>query len=286
MPLTDESNMVMPVSPMGNGNANGFGGDWGSWIILFLIFGMFSGNWGGFGGAANGAMGYDFPWLLNGQNGINANTNNGFAQAATQSAISGLQGSVTSGFGDVQTALCGGFAGVNASINNAQNAVAQQLYTNQIADLERSYAAQTANTQGMTALQGQLAQCCCDNRLATAQTQALVQSENCADRAALSEGLRDVITNQNAGIQKVLDTICQSQIEQKNDTIAQLRSELMYARGQASQDVQTAAIQAGQRALANEVEQYVAPRPIPSYAVQNPNCCSQNYGCGCGCGNF
>jgi hypothetical protein len=286
MSLTDESNMIMPVSPMGNGNANGFGGDWGSWIILFLIFGMFSGNWGGFGGAANGAMGYDFPWLLNGQNGINANTNNGFAQAATQSAISGLQGSVTSGFGDVQTALCGGFAGVNASINNAQNAVAQQLYTNQIADLERSYAAQTANTQGMTALQGQLAQCCCDNRLATAQTQALVQSENCADRAALSEGLRDVITNQNAGIQKVLDTICQSQIEQKNDTIAQLRSELMYARGQASQDVQTAAIQAGQRALANEVEQYVAPRPIPSYPVQNPNCCSQNFGCGCGCGNF
>lgn len=286
MSLTDESNMVMPVSPMGNGNANGFGGDWGSWIILFLIFGMFSGNWGGFGGAANGAMGYDFPWLLNGQNGINANTNNGFAQAATQSAISGLQGSVTSGFGDVQTALCGGFAGVNASINNAQNAVAQQLYTNQISDLERSFAAQTASTQGMTALQGQLAQCCCDNRLATAQTQALVQSENCADRAALSEGLRDVITNQNAGIQKVLDTICQSQIEQKNDTIAQLRSELMYARGQASQDVQTAAIQAGQRALANEVEQYVAPRPIPSYAVQNPNCCSQNYGCGCGCGNF
>lgn len=286
MSLTDESNMVMPVSPMGNGNANGFGGDWGSWIILFLIFGMFSGNWGGFGGAANGAMGYDFPWLLNGQNGINANTNNGFAQAATQSAISGLQGSVTSGFGDVQTALCGGFAGVNASINNAQNAVAQQLYTNQISDLERSFAAQTASTQGMTALQGQLAQCCCDNRLATAQTQALVQSENCADRAALSEGLRDVISNQNAGIQKVLDTICQNQIEQKNDTIAQLRSELMYARGQASQDVQTAAIQSGQRALANEIEQYVSPKPIPSYTVQNPNCCGQAYGCGCGCGNF
>jgi hypothetical protein len=286
MSLTDESNMIMPVSPMGNGNANGFGGDWGSWIILFLIFGMFSGNWGGFAGAANGMMGYDFPWLLNGQNGINANTNNGFAQAATQSAISGLQGSVTSGFGDMQTALCGGFAGVNASINNAQNAVAQQLYTNQISDLERSYAAQTANTQGMTALQGQLAQCCCDNRLATAQTQALVQSENCADRAALSDGLRDVLTAQNANTQRILDVICQNQIEQKNDTIAQLRSELMYARGQASQDVQTAAIQAGQRALANEVEQYVAPRPIPSYAVQNPNCCSQNYSCGCGCGNF
>lgn len=286
MSLTDDNNMVMPVSPMGNGNAGGFGGDWGSWIILFLIFGMFSGNWGGFGGAANGAMGYDFPWLLNGQNGINANTNNGFSQAATQSAISGLQGSVTSGFGDVQTALCGGFAGVNASINAAQNAVAQQLYTNQIADLERSYAAQTAQTAAMNNIGMSLQNCCCENRANVADLKYTVATENCADRAALSEGLRDVISNQNAGIQRVLDTICQNQIEQKNDTIAQLRSELMYARGQASQDVQTAAIQAGQRALANEVEQYVAPRPIPSYAVQNPNCCSQNYGCGCGCGNF
>lgn len=29
MALTDEGNMVMPVSPMGNGNGGfGFGGDW------------------------------------------------------------------------------------------------------------------------------------------------------------------------------------------------------------------------------------------------------------------
>ena len=68
----------------------------------------------------------------------------------------------------------------------------------------------------------------------------------------------------------------------KNDTIAQLRSELLYARGQASQDVQTAAIQAGQRALANEVEQYVLPTPRPAYVVANPNCCTNS----CGCGSF
>lgn len=86
----------------------------------------------------------------------------------------------------------------------------------------------------------------------------------------------------NNGIQSIKDQLCSDKIEQKNDTIAQLRSELMYARGQASQDVQTAAIQAGQRVLANEVEQYVSPKPIPSYLVQNPNCCTANYGCGCG----
>ena len=83
-------------------------------------------------------------------------------------------------------------------------------------------------------------------------------------------------------MQSIKDQLCSDKIEQKNDIISQLRSELMYARGQASQDVQTAAIQAGQRALANEVEQYVLPTPRPAYIVQNPNCCVQNYGCGCG----
>lgn len=289
MALTDEggNGMVMPVAPMGNyGNGyGGFGGDWGSWIILFLIFGMFgAGGWGmgGFGGYGNNQLSYDFPWLLNGQNGINANTNAGFAQAATQNAINGLQNAVTSGFGDVATQLCGGFAGVNATINGAQNALAQQMYANQIADLERSYAAQTAQTAGMNTIAMNLQGCCCENRANIADLKYTVATENCADRAAISDGIRDIIATQTAGTQRILDQLCADKIEQKNDVIAQLRSELMYARGQASQDVQTAAIQAGQRALANEVEQYVAPMPRPAYIVQNPNCCGNNYGCGCG----
>ena len=56
----------------------------------------------------------------------------------------------------------------------------------------------------------------------------------------------------------------------------------MYTRGQTSQDIQTAAIQAGQRTLANEIEQYVLPTPRPAYIVQNPNCCPNYGGCGCG----
>ena len=86
----------------------------------------------------------------------------------------------------------------------------------------------------------------------------------------------------NNGFQSIKDQLCNDKIESKNDIISQLRSELLYARGQASQDVQTAAIQAGQRSLANEVEQYVAPRAIPAYVVQNPNCCGNVSSCGCG----
>jgi hypothetical protein len=269
MALTDESGngMVMPVSPMGGfGNNGGFGNDWG-WIILLLLFA--GGGWGnGFG--VNNAMGYDFPWLLNGQNNTDALVSNGFQNAAVQSAL-----------GDIQTGLCGGFAGVNASINGAQSAISQQLYSNQIADLERSFAAQTAQTAGMNNIAMNLQNCCCENRASVADLKYTVATENCADRAAISDGIRDIVASQTAGTQRILDQLCADKIEQKNDIINQLRSELMYARGQASQDVQTAAIQAGQRALANEVEQYVAPMPRPAYIVQNPNCCAPNY-CGCG----
>jgi hypothetical protein len=283
MSLTDGNEGVvttMPVAPAYGGNGGfggGFGNDWG-WIILLLLFA--GGGWGnGFGGGYGGfGNAYEFPWLFNGQQGINANTNAGFQNAILNDNVT----SIRDGMNALSTQLCGGFAGVNASVNGAQNALAQQLYSNQIADLERSYAAQTAQTAGMNSIGMSLQNCCCENRANIADLKYTVATENCADRAALSDGIKDVLSATQAQTQAILNQLCADKIEQKNDTIAQLRSELMYARGQASQDVQTAAIQAGQRALANEVEQYVAPRAIPSYTVQNPNCCSQTYGCGCG----
>jgi len=283
MSLTDSGNgMYMPVAPAyGMGGNSGFGG-WGGdgwWVILFL-FAIMGNGWGnGFGGfGGNAGAFYDFPWLLNGQAGINANTNAGFQNAqlsdgitSVRDGISALSTQLCGCCSDTQMALANGFAGVEAGAN-----------ARQIANMQTAFANQTAMNQGFNNVQSQLANCCCENRLATADLKYTVATENCADRQALNEGVRDIIANQTAGTQRILDQLCADKIEQKNDIISQLRSELLYARGQASQDVQTAAIQAGQRALANEVEQYVAPRAIPSYTVQNPNCCTQAYGCGCG----
>ena len=203
MAITDESgsNMVMPVAPMGNygGNGNGFFGNDGWWLILLLL--CFNGGWGnGFGGGMDGGL---YPWLNNSQN-----INGGFRDQMLNTTVQGIQNSITSGFGDVQTSLCGGFAGVNASINGAANSLSQQMNANQIADLERSFAAQTASTQGMTALQSQLAQCCCDNRMASADLKYTVATEACADRSALAEGIRDVMENCNRNNQAVLDKLC------------------------------------------------------------------------------
>lgn len=284
MSLTENGNgngFYMPVSPAYN-SGNGFGGfgnDWGSLIVLFLIAAMFGGFGNGFGGyGGNNVVNTDFPWLLNGQNAINANTDAGFNNLAIQNGISSVQ----NGINGLANQICNSTSSVNQTLNNGFANAETAANARQMANMNQNFANQTAMNQGFNNIQSQLAQCCCDNRLATAQTQALVQSENCADRAALSDGIRDIITNQSNNTQRILDQLCQDKIDAKNDTIAQLRSELLYARGQASQDVQTAVIQAGQRALANEVEQYVAPRAIPSYSVQNPNCCSNN----CGCGNF
>ena len=253
--------------------AGGFGCDWG-WIILLLLFA--GGGWGGFGGGYGNAMlGYDFPWLLNGQQGINANTTNGFRDQLLNDNMNSLRDGiygVSSQIGnvgrDLQMALANGFAGVE------QGASARQ-----IADMQTAFANQAAMSQGFNGVQSQLAQCCCDNRLATQDLKYTVATENCADRTALADGIKSILSATQAQTQAILDKMCQDKLYEKNDIISQLRSELMYARGQASQDVQTAAIQAGQRNLANEIEQYVLPTPRPAYVVSNPNCCTNAYGC-------
>lgn len=298
MALTDEngSGLVMPVQPMygnGNGNGMGWGGD-GWWIILlFLLAG--NGMWGGFGGmnGFGGGLGIDFPWLLNGQNGINSNVNDGFRDAqlhdsvtSVRDGISALATQLCGCCGDIQNSLCSGFAGVTASVTGAQNALAQQMYGNTIADMERSFAAQTASTQGMNAIQAQLAQCCCDNRAATADLKYTIATENCADRAAISDGIRDLLTAQTANTQRILDQLCQDKIDAKNDEIATLRQQIAMKDLAASQLAQNNFIAQG---FSNEVDALynrLNSCPVPTTPVYGRTpifTCNQNSGCGCGC---
>ena len=248
MALTDDNGMIMPVAPMngGGGFGGGFGNDWG-WIILLLLFA--GGGWGGFGGGDN-----IYPWMN--QADI---TTSGFQNAATNSAISSLQNSVTSGFGDVATALCGGFAGVNASVNGAQNGISQQMYSNEIASLERSFATQTANTAGLTNLSSQLSQCCCDNRLATCQTQNIVQNEGAATRLAIQQQT-----------QAILDKMCQQEIDALKAQNVALQNQVNMQNLAASQATQTAALIADNTAQTQYIVNRVAPYPIPAYVVANP----------------
>lgn len=256
MALNDE-NMVMPVSPMNGGGFGGFGDGNGWWIILlFLVFGM--NGWGGNGGGSN-----LYPWL-NQSNQIN----DGFREQMLNTSINGIQ----SGVQNLSTQLCNSFA--NAEI--ADNA-------RQVADMQQGFAMQTAITNGMSNIQAQLAQCCCDNRLATCQTQNIVQNEGNATRFADANNTRDIMTNQTANTQAILDKLCQLELDAKNDKISDLERQLTMANLAASQTAQTARLLSDNAAQTQALEQYLNPVPIPAFLVQNPNCCSQNT---CGCGGF
>lgn len=264
---SENGTMYMPVAPAyGAPNAGGFGldglgGGWGLLILLIVLFGGRGfGNWGGNSG--NSGEGNMLPWLLMNNTSNAGNTTNevqrGFDQAAIIGGINGLQNSVTAGFAGVAN----GFAQAEIA-NNAR---------------------QMADMQQMFGVQSTLQQCCCQQSANTADLKYTVATEACADRAAITSALRDVLEANNASTQRILDVMCQDKIDAKNERIAELQQQLYMKDLAASQLAQTATIQAGQRTLANEIEQYVNPTPRPAWVVANPYCCQANYN-GCGCGN-
>lgn len=273
MALTDENGMVLPVTPMGNGNNGcGFGGDW-AWIILLLLLGWGNNGWGGGFGGGN-QLGYDFPWLMTGQNGINANTNEGFQNAMLNDGINGIR----DGINGVQTQLCNGFAGVNATIN-ATSANAETA----------ANARQMANMQQIFGVSQQLADCCCENRLATCQTQNIIQNEGNATRFADANNTRDLLQNQTANTQAILDKLCQLELDGKNDKIADLERQLTAEQLKASQIAQNAFISQGFSDEVDALYNRLNNCPVPTTPVYGRTAifsCNNNGGCGCGNNGF
>lgn len=263
MALTDgdSTGMVMPVSPMyggGNGGFGGFGnGDW-AWIILLLLLG-----WGGNGWGGNGFGGGElYPWMNQAEL-----TQGGFRDQMINGNITGIRDSLS----DISTQLCNGFAGVANGFAQAEIAANGR---------------QMANMNQLFGLQSQFADCCCENRLANCQTQNIIQNEGNATRFADASNTRDILTAISGGIQSIKDQLCADKIDAKNDEISQLRQELLYSRGQASQDVQTAAIRASQATTANQLLAEMRACPVPSMPVYGMTpifTCGDN-NCGCGCG--
>lgn len=289
----------------GNNGNGGWGNDLGgSWVLILFILLLFGGwggmGFGGFGGGMGGMLGADmfggfglYPWLNNSEH-----ISDGFRDQMTSTQINGLQNSITSGFGDVQL----GIAGVNQNIcqtgngivnaiTGSQNAITTQMYNNEIANLNRSFAEQTANAQGFNSLTNQLAQCCCDNRAATADLKYTVATENCADRTAAAQNTRDIIDSQTRGTQLILDKLCALELDGVKNQLAQaqrenaaLQNAVNMGAFRESQTAQNALIMQG---LNNEVDALynrLNTCPVPTTPVygRTPIFTCNN---GCGCGN-
>ena len=266
MALTDgtTNDMVMPVAPLygggGNGFGNGFGGDW-AWIILLLLLGWGNGGFGGYGGFGGGEL---YPWM----NQANL-TSEGFQNQMLNDNIT----SIRDGVQDLSMQICNGFAGVEQGAN-----------TRQIANMQQAFASQTAMMQGFNQIGSQFADCCCENRLANCQTQNIIQNEGNMTRFADANNTRDLLTNQTANTQAILDKLCQLELDAKNDKINDLERQLTMANLQASQVAQNAFIQQGFTDEVDALYNRLNNCPVPTTPVygRTPIFTCNN---GCGCGN-
>lgn len=263
---TGEMSAADLAAVVGNGRSGGdgwgFGNDGGWWIILLFLCLFGNGGWGngGYGGGNNGGAGGLYPWMNQAEI-----TSDGFRDQMMNSNITGIR----DGINNLSTQLC--------------NCCSDM----QMASMQNTFGLQNAINQGFNSTQSQLANCCCENRLATADLKYTIATENCADRAALSDGIRDVIASNTANTQAILDKLCQQEIEAKNDTIAQLRQQLNMATLRESQTAQTATLRLGQEAEVDALYNRLSNCPVPTvpvYGRQPIFTCNQNGGCGCGCG--
>lgn len=259
---------------MRGGNGNGWGADGSGawWIILFMLFALMgNGNWGngGMNGGGGGA-----PYVV-------ADVQRGFDQQATTGQIASLQSQVGNGFADAAVANCQGNANITAAITSGQYATAQAIT-----------GAKDTIATGMNSLAMSLQNCCCENRAGLADLKYTVATENCADRQALSDGLRDlmaqntantnaIVQSQNQGFQGVLDKLCQLELDNVKQENERLRTQLNMAGLAASQTAQTAQLIQNQQAQTQAVIASCCPKPVPAYTVPNPNCGCGGYG-GCG----
>lgn len=166
---------VVPANTSNGGSGMGWGGDWMSFIVLFLIFGLF-GGWGGYGGfgGGNGVNGPGFQGYA-----TRADINEGFALNGLQNGQASIRDAVTSGFHGVDTAVC-----------------------------NLGYQTQA----GFNTLGAQLASCCCDTREAIQGVRYDLATTACATQNTIQNTTRDIIDNANANSRAILDFLTQDKI--------------------------------------------------------------------------
>ena len=247
---------VFPNGGYGYGNGGGAFGDNGAWWIIILFLFAMMGGWGNNRGD-NG--GYSPSFIPMGGYGP---VQQGFDQASIMGGINGLQSSVSAGFANAEVSRCNGMANILQALNNNQ----------------------ASTNAAMNSLAMGLQNCCCENRSSIADLKYTVATENCADRAAVSDGIRDVITSGTSNTQKILDKLCQlemdgikqnyeNRIAGMQNQIDTLRTQLQDAYGDEKRTALGSRILADNLAQTQALEQYLNPAPIPAYVVQNPNCC-------------
>lgn len=242
----------------GYNNGGAWGNDWWAVIIILALFGGFGNRGGIFGGNGGGSgCGCCAPATC-------ADLQAGFNNQAVTNKLNGLENGLCSlGYDQLNQ-----MNGINNTIQQGNFALQQALNNNAIAQM-----------QDTNAVSRQLADCCCENRAAIKDVQYNAALNNNALLQAINTQTNTIVQNDNANYRALHDELVAYQMQQKDDTIQDLRSQ-----------VQAFNLAVSQRNQNDYLIDKLQPCPTPAYVVPNPNCCYNygnfgfNNGCGCNSG--
>ena len=279
------SNGIQPVVELATNNGNGFAypypvmygnngfGGYGNdfiWVILLLaLFGWGNNGNGGFFG--NNGFDNGYAWLSNGQKDIMNNTNNGFDTLHLSNQVEGVRDGISS----LSNQLCNCCADMNSTVSNGFYNAEVSACNRQMANMNQNFNNQIATLNGFNNLNNALSSCCCENRLGVQDLKATVISENCSDREVLRQIGQDILVNQTANTQKIIDEIFRDRLDEKDSKIAELNREILMKDLNASQLAQT-------QSIISNVYQELKNCPVGTVPVYgNTPIFSCNNGCGC-----
>lgn len=239
---------IADIAAVTGGNNGGWNNGWGGdgWWVLIILFALF-GGWGrggAFGGNGGSGCGCDGACATVGD------IQRGFDNQGVTNKLNGLeQGLSQLGYSDL------------GQFNNITNGLCQLGYQTQAAvnDVSR-----------------QLADCCCETREAIQGVNYNIAQGFANQGYQLQQCCCDIKQSIADNTRAITDQLNQFRMEDKNDTIAELRSQvqaLNLAQSQANQN--------------NYLIGQLRPSPIPAYTVANPyagfgyGCCGTAQSCCC-----
>lgn len=239
------------TNPNGNcQNGYGWGNEWWAWIILLALFGGFGNRGFGFGGGFNGGNSCCTPATC-------AEVQNGFNQQATQNMLNAIENGICSlGYDQLNQ-----MNGINQNISTVGNNITTAITNMGINQM-----------QNTNALATQLSNCCCETREAIQGVNYNMAQSFCNLGNQINQAVQTITQNDNANFRAIHDELVAYRMKDKDDTIAELRTQVQALNLGVSQRNQTA-----------DIVNQIRPCPVPAYQVANPyaynNCC--NNGCGC-----
>lgn len=232
--LTISDALALQNTNRGGWFGNG-GGDFGLFLLFILVFGGFGGGYG---------------WG-NRDNGVANQVNNDFLFNNLTNSIANLSNNMARGFDVIGSTLGQGFTQVTNQNFGLSKDLAQYNYNNAL---------------GQAGISREIESCCCSTNRNIDATRYEMSKGFCDIITANNLNTRDIIANQTANTQRIVDMMQANTIQDLRDKLSLAQMENIQSQGQLSQLAQTDAI-----------VQRINPTPIPAWITCPPR---SAYGCG------